>query len=175
MPGVTPGKWERNWAEWRRYERLPALALELVAESAQLDRLHDGSLDMCLVRGEVVRDGLHLVRLYEEIEVAVVSQDHPASVLDELSTADLAEEVDLLAVYPELTPAQAIETAAAGTGYARLPMSVARLHHRKDVVACPLHDLEPIPVGLAWRVERDDDVTQLFVGVVRGRTPRSSR
>ena len=56
-----------------------------------------------------------------------------------------------------------------------LPMSVARLHARKDVVTRPVTDLEPTTVGLAWRVERDDDVTQAFVGVVKGRTARSSR
>jgi len=35
--------------------------------------------------------------------------------------------------------------------------------------------LPPTRVGLAWRMERDDERTQAMVGVVRGRTGRSSR
>ena len=70
---------------------------------------------------------------------------------------------------------EAVEAVAAGTGVAVLPMSVARLHHRKDVVHRPVRGLPPTPVALIWRVERDDELTQAFVGVVRGRTPRSSR
>ncbi len=70
---------------------------------------------------------------------------------------------------------EAVEVAAAGTGVVVLPMSVARLHHRKDVVARPVRDLEPTTVALVWLMDRDDELTQAFVGVVRGRTPRSSR
>ena len=54
-------------------------------------------------------------------------------------------------------------------------MSVARLHHRKDVVAVRVLGLPETEVGLAWLVARDDERTQEFVGVVRGRTARSSR
>jgi len=64
---------------------------------------------------------------------------------------------------------------ASGGGIVLLPMSVARLLHRKDVASRPVTDLPPTRVGLAWRVERDDEQTQAMVGVVRGRTGRSSR
>jgi hypothetical protein len=36
-------------------------------------------------------------------------------------------------------------------------------------------DAAPTRIALVWRVERDDDDIQEFVGVVRGRTARSSR
>jgi hypothetical protein len=36
-------------------------------------------------------------------------------------------------------------------------------------------DLPETEVALAWLVDRDDEQTQEFVGVVRGRTSRSSR
>jgi len=64
---------------------------------------------------------------------------------------------------------------AAGTGIVLVPLSVARLHHRKDVVHRPVTDLEPTTVALAWLRERDAEDTQAFVGVVRGRTANSSR
>jgi DNA-binding transcriptional LysR family regulator len=70
---------------------------------------------------------------------------------------------------------EAIETVAAGTGVVIVPMSVARLHHRKDVVQRVVTDLEPTTVALVWLRDRDDDTTQAFVGVARGRTGRSSR
>ena len=54
-------------------------------------------------------------------------------------------------------------------------MSVARLHHRKDVTPRPVSDLPTTTVGLSWPVDRDDDRVQAFIGIVRGRTASSSR
>jgi len=68
-----------------------------------------------------------------------------------------------------------VEIVAAGTGHALLPQGVARLHHRRDVVAVPVTDAPATRIALVWRVERDDDDLQEFVAVVRGRTARSSR
>ena len=68
-----------------------------------------------------------------------------------------------------------VATVAAGTGVVVVPMSVARLHHRKDVTYRPVSDLAPTTVGLAWRADDDDERVQTFIGIVRGRTARSSR
>ena len=46
---------------------------------------------------------------------------------------------------------------------------------------CPLNkrrvvtDLEPTTIALVWLLDRDDDVTQAFVGVTKGRTANTSR
>ncbi len=69
----------------------------------------------------------------------------------------------------------AVEVAASGTGLVIVPMSIARLHQRKDTTYRTVVDLEPTKVGLAWMIDSDDERTQEFVGVVRGRTARSSR
>ena len=106
--------------------------------------------------------------------VVVVPRDHVVSAFDSITAADLVDELQL-EVSPELTPAQAVQTVAAGTGVVVLPMSVARLHHRKDVVTVPVDDLPTTQVGLAWLVEQDDPRVEDFIGVVRGRTERSSR
>ena len=74
-----------------------------------------------------------------------------------------------------MTEREAIETVAAGTGIAIVPMSVARLHHRKDVVHRAVIDLPPTQVGLVWKVEDDGPVHQDFVGVTRGRRASSGR
>jgi len=72
VTGATPDKWARHWRDRRR----EPLELVPVTESDQLDGVRDGSLDMALVRLPVDRDGLHCVRLYDELQVAVASRDH---------------------------------------------------------------------------------------------------
>lgn len=184
VTGATPDKWARNWRDQRR-ERLELVP---VTEVEQLDGVRDGSLDMALVRLPADTDGLHCVRLYDELQVAVASREHLlAAADDEVSTADLVDEqlvrphgsgwrpvADQLD-WPSMSEQDAIEAVAAGTGVVILPMSVARLHQRKDVVTRVVSDLDPTTIALVWKLERDDDVTQAFVGVTKGRTARSSR
>jgi DNA-binding transcriptional LysR family regulator len=184
VTGATPDKWARNWRDQRR----EPLELVPVTEADQLDGIRDGSLDMALVRLPVDQDGLHCVRLYDEVQVVAASREHMIAATDvEVSLADLvdeqlvrphasgwrpqAEQLD----WPPMTEQEAIETVAAGTGVVIMPMSVARLHQRKDVVTRVVSDLEPTSIAIIWRIERDDEVTQTFVGVTRGRTARSSR
>lgn len=184
VTGATPDKWARHWRD-RRRERLELVP---VTEAEQLDGVRDGSLDMAIVRLPVDREGLHCVRLYDELQVAVGSRDHVlAAADDEVTTADLvdeqlvrphssgwtpaAEQLD----WPPMSEQEAIETVAAGTGVVILPMSIARLHQRKDVVSRVVSDLEPTTIAVVWRTERDDEVTQAFVGVTKGRTANTSR
>jgi len=170
VPGVTPGKWVRTWKE----RRLGPLEVFLVDERAQRSVLEDESADMCFVRLPVDRDGLHVIPLYAEKAVVVVPTEHPATLFETVTSTDLADEVQL-SLSDELSAKQAIETVAAGTGVVVLPMSVARLHHRRDVAFVVVADLPETQVGLAWPSDRDDDRFETFIGVVRGRTARSSR
>ncbi len=186
VTAATPDKWARAWREQRR----EPLELVPVTEAEQERVVRDGQVDMALVRLPVDTDGLHLVRLYDERAVVVAGREHVVAATDadeEVTLADLADEQLVLPhrsgwtpsapqlAWPAMTEKQAVETVAAGTGVVVLPMSVARLFARKDVVTRVLADVEPTTVALAWLAERDDDVTQAFVGVVRGRTARSSR
>jgi DNA-binding transcriptional LysR family regulator len=82
-----------------------------------------------------------------------------------------AEQLD----FPPMSLRDAVEVVASGTGVLIVPMSVARLHHRRDVTFRPVTDLPMTTVGLAWLVENDDPRVQDFIGIVRGRTERSSR
>ncbi|KZE94608.1 Hca operon transcriptional activator HcaR [Agromyces sp. NDB4Y10] len=169
VAGVSPAKWLRAWAD--RRPDLP-LEAERVEESAQCDRLRAGEADLAFVRLPVDETGLHRILLWEELAVAALPKDHPLAEADDLELADLADEPRA----PEQDdPAMTLELVAAGTGYAILPHSLARLHHRRDVVAIPVTDAAPTRIALVWRVERDDADIQEFVGVVRGRTARSSR
>ena len=150
---------------------------------------------MAFVRLPVDRDGLHVIPLYREVPVVVVSKEHPVAAYDEIPVADLADEhllqdPDDVPAWrdvateiregtrypvPEMSLRQAVESVAAQAGIVVVPMSVARLHHRKDVVAVPVIGVEESQVGLAWPVEADDPRVETFIGIVRGRTERSSR
>ncbi len=76
---------------------------------------------------------------------------------------------------PPMSVKQAVESVAADAGILILPMSLARLHHRKDVCAVPVSGVAESQVGLAWRVDDEDPRIETFIGIVRGRTERSSR
>jgi DNA-binding transcriptional LysR family regulator len=184
VTGATPDKWA---ATWRR--RRPDLPIELVpiTEDEQEGRLRDDSLDVAIVRLPVRRDDLHVIRLYEEQPVVVAARDHVVAAYDEVPAADLAHEQFALPPplgldpmgeqlpFPPMTARESVEVAASGSAVVILPMSVARLYHRKDAVWRPVLGLEPTVVALAWRRDRDTPDVQEFVGVVRGRTERSSR
>ena len=171
VPGVMPGKWERIWRE-RMRRRLELVTVEVAEQEAAL---REGRIAMCLVRGEVDRDAFHLIPLYREVPVVVVPREHPVTAYDEIDVAELADEYDVLREHPDITTKQAVETVAAGTGIVIVPMSLARLHHRKDVEFRPVTGVEESPVGLAWRIDYEDVDVETFIGIVRGRTSRSSR
>lgn len=183
VTGATPDKWARTWRDRSRV-RLELVPLE---EAAQLDGVLDGSLDMALVRLPIARDALHCISLYDERPVVVAGVEHLVGAADEISLADLVEEQLVLphasgwapdAVqldWPEMSIAEAVEVVASGTGIVLMPQSVARLHQRKDVLSRPVLDLPDTSVGLTWRLDNDDPRVQTFIGVVRGRSERSSR
>jgi DNA-binding transcriptional LysR family regulator len=184
VTGATPDKWARTWRE--RFARDP-LELVPLTEDEQEDRVRAGTLDMALARLPVDRDGLHCIPLYDELPVAVMGSEHLLTLADEVTTADLVDEQLVLphisgwtpdAVqldWPEMTVKDAIEVVASGTGVVIVPMSVARLHHRKDVTYRVVTDLASTKIGLIWLIDNEDPWVQRFIGIVRGRSERSSR
>lgn len=64
---------------------------------------------------------------------------------------------------------------AAGVGVVIVPMSLARLHHRKDITSRLLTDGPVSPVALAWPEGETPPLVEAFIGIVRGRTANSSR
>ncbi len=192
VAGVTPDKWVRTWTRRKPDHPIEAVAVD---DDPALPSLRDGTASMGLVRLPVDRDGIHLIPLYEEVPVVVVAKDHPVAAFDEVDVADLGDEVlvqrpedvpEWLAVaspdvlgrsraMPPMVAKDAISVVAAGSGIVILPMSVARLHHRKDVVHRPVTGVAGSTVGLAWRVDDPDPRIEEFIGIVRGRTERSSR
>lgn len=188
IPGATPGKWIDAWRE-----RMPHVELRLVPleVSTQRTALLDGTLDAALVRLPLEKTGLHVIPLYDEAPVVVMSADSHLTAADELDAADLEGEVlvtpadDVLGIRipgtasprfdPPATTEDAIATVAAGVGVVIVPMSLARLHHRKDAEHRPLRDGPTSTVALAWPADATTALVDTFVGIVRGRTANSSR
>ncbi len=167
VPGVTMTKWRGVWSE-----RFPRLRLEVVdvAENDQRRALVDGDVELCFVRLPIDEDGLHLIRLYEELPVAWVSKDHVVAAADEVSLAELADEE----LVTEVT-SHNVDMVSIGEAVLHVPASVARTHSRRDFVAVPISDAPSTTVGLAWRRDNTHELIDEFIGIVRGRTANSSR
>lgn len=169
VAGVSPAKWLRVWAD-----RRPDLPLEAVRvdESLQMTDLSTGGADLAFVRLPVDETGLHSIALWHEHAVAVLAKDHALADATSLELADLADEPRAA---EQADARLTIELVATGAGFTIVPHGVARLHHRRDVVAVPLTDAPTTRIALVWRIDRDDADVQEFVGVVRGRRADSSR
>jgi len=191
VPGATPAKWARIWAD--RHPSIPLIldALEVAQTAAAIGT---ATADMALTR---LPDALahgdpgphHTITLYEETTVVVLPKDHVLTAGDELAPADLDDENLLWPLDEPLlvddrpgtavdhrpaTTADAIELVAAGIGVLLVPQSLARLHHRRDLVYRPVTGMPTSTVGLLW-AQPTSALADEFVGIVRGRKPGSSR
>ncbi len=186
-PGVMPGKWVRIWNE-----RLPGVPLTLtqVPASRAPELLVSRDADAGLVRLPVDRTVLSAIPLYTEQTVVVVPKDHLVTAVDEVSPDDLADDIvlhplddvldwDRLPGRPALerpaTTADAVELVAAGISVLVVPLSLARLHHRRDLTHRPLTGAPESRVALAWPEDATTDLVDDFIGIVRGRTANSTR
>lgn len=167
VPGVILTKWRTIWQERFRRLRLEVVALEEDEVRGALDR---GEVDACFARLPIDVEGLHLIRLYEEQPVVWVSKEHPIAAYEEIGQADLDGESVLTTV-----DQVSIDKVVAEAAVLRVPLSVARQYHRRDLVHRPVVDAATTTVALVWPQERDDALIQELVGIVRGRTANSSR
>ncbi|MFJ9711842.1 LysR family substrate-binding domain-containing protein [Streptomyces sp. NPDC101234] len=187
VPGVTPAKWVRIWNE-----RLPDIPLTLhqVPPAEVSDMLRAGDADAGFVRLPVDRTFFSAIPLYSETTVVVVPKDHVITAAEEVTVADLADEVlfhpldDVLdwdappgepAFERPATTEDAVELVAAGVGLLVVPQSLARLYHRRDLTYRPLTDAPESTVALSWPEEATTDLVEDLIGIVRGRTVNSTR
>jgi DNA-binding transcriptional LysR family regulator len=182
VPGVTLTKWTRAWDE-----RHPGSRLQVSPTDDPVAAVLGGSADVGFVRLPIAEDEtakLNIIRLYSEVPVAVLPKEHPLAQEDGIRLAALADDADLAddtvpinntVLEVTTTVKDAVELVAAGAGVLRVPQSVARLYGRKDVVAVPITDAPETTIALIWRAEETSDAIDDFVGIVRGRSARSSR
>lgn len=170
VEGVNPSRWFDVWDA--RHPGKP-IAHERVDQPAQLDALLAGDADMAIVRDSELSTDLHRIVLFDERTVAVAEREHPIGAFDELTMQDLASET--LLDTTGLSFSDAAITAKTGAGIALMPMSVARLYAGRGSTVRVVADAPAHPVALVWMRDRDDDDTQDFAGIVRGRKANSSR
>ena len=174
-PGVTVTKWVRIWAE--RHPEVP-LMIHPTAQKEQSSVVLDGTAHLSFVRLPIEQHGLHVIPLYRERAVVVSSKDHLFAAVDEVTLSDLASET-MLAGGVTHTDRERFDLAAAGVGILVVPQSIARQQSRKDVVVRPITDGPETQIALVWRADQTDhtlaELIDEFVGIVRGRTARSSR
>nr|WP_172149094.1 LysR substrate-binding domain-containing protein [Isoptericola chiayiensis] len=207
VPGATPGKWARTWEQRLRDVPLDLVQVEAADVAGALRaREVDAAIGRLPVDKEdfhaialydevpmVVVSRDHLLAATEESE-HVTAADLAEDVLwvpadDVLFTGDEPRPGKAPEAYDDgtgtlvtpapATTAEAIAWAAAGSGAVVVPMSLARLHRRKDVVHRVLDDGPEAPVGLVWLrdglSEQTAELVEEMVGIVRGRTANSSR
>lgn len=199
--GVAPSKWAERWARAVPEQELELVPVDLhqVANAREtldllLERVAHGAVP--LGSDDSIRSR-HAMRLYEEKVALVVSADHELATQDSVSLDDLAlvnllEHPDHL---PEWPKAQAwknpswmpknakatLELVATGLGGALMAQPLARhlsekrVHAVVPVVNGDTSLLPGTEIWASWRVERDGNDVQHLVGVLRGRTARSSR
>lgn len=187
VPGTTPGRWIDTWKE-----RMPHVELELVPLSFAGQREGIDEVDLALMRLPLDRtDELHVIPLYDEVPVVVAAKESHLMAAGELTADDLSGEVlitpgddvlgplSLPTVAPDFptieTTEDAVATVASGTGILVVPMSLARLHKRKDADYRPLAGGPTSTVVLAWPRGATTPDVETFIGIVRGRTANSSR
>lgn len=184
--GCVPDKWLRRYAEIPEAPPLKAAAsddpvAELLAGECMLAlvRLPDPRLEAEL-------GSLHKVELYqEEPGIAVSAESVFAQVRGPMEAADVRGEVVHSRPRPDgrvdcAEVAQMLSVVAAGVGVVLAPRPLLELLARQKVVALGIADpaefeFAPTRIALVWRKADDSADVQDFVGITRGRSPRSSR
>lgn len=174
VPGVMPEKW------FRRFRDRTSLPLDGFSEDAPLAALADGRARMALVRGEPTDESLHRIRLYDEAPGVAVEKEHVLSVTKDTDVAardDLEGDTVLLDSADAAEVREMLPVAATGAGIVLAPRPLLRALNARGVIH---REIEPAGAGpttifLAWPKDLDDDVTQEFAGIVRGRREGSRR
>ena len=189
MPGLLATPIVRALADG-----LPELDVSVVRTSwdDQVEMLHDGRVDISLVRLPVDRRGLTVLPLFDEARLVALPASHPLASRDTVTVADLAP-LPLLQspdAVPEWRDAQRefqrisaarqaidptplhtveekLEHVAAERGIAVLPASTAQFYSRPDVVYVPVSDLPPGSVALAWESHRSSAAIEVAVAAAQ--------
>ncbi|MFG1812883.1 LysR family transcriptional regulator [Kribbella sp. NPDC049174] len=172
MPGITVTPAVRAFSAVH-----PEVEVEVIRTTwvDQVDVLHDGRVDVSIVRLPIAQAGLSIRPLFEEPRVAMLRSDHRLAGKPEIDIADLADEH--LLQPPDAVPEwrdialelrtgkakpvpemrsveEKMEHVAAGSGVSIIPLSVATFYQRPDVAAVPVTDIAANKVCLAWMASR---------------------
>lgn len=180
-PGVQPDKWFTRFDE-----RVPGWRVAGAATDDPLKYVLKGAADVALVRlgvEDVDKTNLHQVFLYDEQVGVAAPKEHPIKVMDRVHYAELEGEMEMY-VTPEdgvvdvAKLREALQVVEANVGVTIAPRPLLRAINQRGVVHRDLLDATsagPTRVAVVWKIDRDDDLIQDFVGICRGRKADSSR
>jgi DNA-binding transcriptional LysR family regulator len=185
MPGITVTPAVRAFAAAH-----PDVEVEVIRTTwdDQVDVLHDGRVDVSIVRLPIDQEGLSIRPLFEEPRVAMVPSDHRLAGKPMIEITDLADEhllqdpnavpewrdiaVELRLGHPKPVPTyrsveEKLEHVAAGRGISIIPLSVATYYQRPDVAVVPVSNLATNKVSLAWIASRRSRLLYDFADLAR--------
>lgn len=168
MPGLTVTAAVRAFGAVH-----PDVGIELIRTTwdDQVDVLHDGRVDVSVVRLPIDQSGLTVRPLFDEPRVAMLPVGHRLAGKPVVDITDLAGEhllqdpdavpewrdiaVELRTRTAQPVPAmrsveEKLEHVAAGRGVSIVPLSVATFYQRSDVAMVRVESLAPNTVCLAW-------------------------
>ncbi|SEC56006.1 DNA-binding transcriptional regulator, LysR family [Amycolatopsis tolypomycina] len=191
MPGIVVTPAVRELARHR-----PDVGVRLLRTSwhDQVAVLHDGRVDVGIVRLPVERRGLTVRPLFTEPRVVMVPATHRLAGEESVSITELAGEhllqdpdavpewrdiaVELRAPgRPEVprihSVEEKLELVAAGAGISVIPRSTAMFYTRPDVIGIPVPDIAPNHVALAWLTARRSPLVDAFLDAAASLVPGS--
>jgi DNA-binding transcriptional LysR family regulator len=189
MPGIVVTPAVRVLSRHR-----PDVSVRLLRTSwhDQVEVVHDGRVDVSIVRLPVDQRGLTVRPLFTEPRVVVVPAGHRLAGKESVSVTELADEhllQDPAAVpewrdialelrkrdRPEVPHVNSVEEklelVAAGAGISILPLSTATFYTRQDVIGIPVEDIGPNQVCLAWLATRRSPLIDAFVDAAASLVP----
>ncbi|MET8849884.1 LysR substrate-binding domain-containing protein [Amycolatopsis sp. NPDC004625] len=160
----------------------------------QVEVLHDGRVDVSIVRLPIDRRGLTVRPLFEEPRVVMVPAGHRLAGKESVSVTELAG--DHLLQDPDAVPEwrdialelrepgrpevprihsveEKLELVAAGAGISVIPLSTATFYTRPDVVGIPVEDIGPNRVCLAWLTSRRSPLIDAFAAAAASLVPQA--
>ncbi|WJZ02195.1 LysR family transcriptional regulator substrate-binding protein [Corynebacterium freiburgense] len=173
--GTAPDKWFRRFAEQTNHQIDRVFGCD-----DSIEALFAGEADIALVRlpDPRITDQYHVVRLYQEQPGIGVPKDSELTLLEEISYEDIVGENCLYQPDKTVDVAkvrEAVQVVAANVGVVLAPQPLLRSMNHKMIAHRPYQSGVPTEIGVVWPKEKDRDEIQDFVGITRGRTPRSSR
>jgi DNA-binding transcriptional LysR family regulator len=191
MPGIVVTPAVRLLAA-----RRPDLTVRLLRTSwhDQVAVLHDGRVDIGIVRLPIDQRGLEVLPLFEEPRVVMVPAGHRLAGKESVSVAELADQH--LLQDPDAVPEwrdialelrapdrpevpridsveEKLELVAAGAGISVIPLSTATFYTRPDVIGVPVEDIGPNRVCLAWLASRRSPLIDAFADAAASLAPQS--
>ena len=144
-------------------------------------RMDDRGREGVVEDAEATGQSIHLIELYEEQPGVAVPKDNPIALFPQVSLRDLGDEKIMWAPLPphfriDSTDVRAaLEVVAANVGVVIAPRPLLRVINKRGVKDVALSDGRPTQLAMVWLQSRDNRDIQNLVGIVRGRTARSSR